>query len=169
MPARTARLVDPADAETIGVLGPTIRILTPAEGVDDAPCVMRGALPPGGVVPLHSHPDPETFLVAEGTCEGLVHDDGGGSTWMVVGPGEVFHVPGGVPHAWRGAPDRATTMLIVTTVRMARFFREIGTPAGTRAPSRGDAARHLRAVARRYGHWNATPEENAEIGIHLPG
>lgn len=33
---------------------------------------MRGTIPPGVVVPMHSHPDPETFLPLSGELEGLV-------------------------------------------------------------------------------------------------
>jgi hypothetical protein len=58
---RVAHLVDLRDAETIDVLGPTIQFLTPPGPSDDDPCVMRGIIPPGVPVPLHSHRDPETF------------------------------------------------------------------------------------------------------------
>jgi hypothetical protein len=44
----TARLVDPRVAETINVVGPTIAYITPPVGGDRDPCVMRGAIPPGG-------------------------------------------------------------------------------------------------------------------------
>jgi hypothetical protein len=43
------------------------------------------------------------------------------------------------------------------------------TPASTgsgRAPSDADVQRFLE-TAERYGYWNASPEENAAIGLHL--
>ena len=42
--------------------GATIDFLTPVE--DGAPCLMRGTIPAGGVVPLHSHADPETSITS---------------------------------------------------------------------------------------------------------
>ena len=50
-----------------------------------------------------------------------------------------------------------------------RFFREVGAPAGTGAtpPSPETVERFMR-TAERYGHWLATPEENAEVGLTLP-
>jgi hypothetical protein len=43
-----------------------------------------------------------------------------------------------------------------------------GTPGGidSRPP---DAIRHFLETAERYGYWNASPEENAQAGLRLPG
>jgi hypothetical protein len=62
-----AQVVDPRTVETIDVLGPTIQFLTSPDDGDDAPCVMRGTVPPDVVVPLHSHADPETFSRCRGS------------------------------------------------------------------------------------------------------
>ena len=48
-------------------------------------------------------------------------------------------------------------MHLVTTATMTRFFREIAA-----APD------EFLAISDRYGYWNATPEENAAIGITVP-
>lgn len=48
----------------LDVAGLTVEFLT---GPHDAPrdfCVMRGVIPPGAVVPIHSHDSTETFLVS---------------------------------------------------------------------------------------------------------
>jgi hypothetical protein len=55
---QAAHLVDPAELETINVLGPTIQHLT-EPGELSAPCIMRGTIPAGMSVPLHSHADPK--------------------------------------------------------------------------------------------------------------
>ena len=55
-------------------------------------------------------------------------------------------------------------MLITSTSRIGAFFREIATPAGSWPPSE-EALRHFLATAERYGYWNATLEENAEVGL----
>jgi hypothetical protein len=60
--------------------------------------------------------------------------------------------------------------IIVTANRIARFFREVGTPVSeTRAPEPPPPAAIERflEIAARYGYWNATPEQNAAIGIPL--
>jgi quercetin dioxygenase-like cupin family protein len=129
--------------------GATLEYLTPV--TDGAPCLLRGTIPPGGVVPLHSHADPETFIVLAGTAESYTGDD-----WHPVTAGDVHHIAGDVRHAWRNGPEPAA-MHIVTTSGMARFFREIAA-----------APEDFLAISDRYGYWNATPEENAAIGITIP-
>jgi quercetin dioxygenase-like cupin family protein len=165
---RTAHLVDLGDAETIDVLGPTIQFLTPPTAGDNEPCVMRGTIPPGVSVPLHSHRDPETFLMVSGEVEALTEADGG-FTWVRVRPGDIFHVPGGAKHAFRNEARAPAVMIIASTCRIGRFFREVATPAAVRpGPPSPEAIRHFLEVAEKYGYWNAGPEENAEVGISLP-
>jgi len=149
-----AHLVDLRAVDTIDVLGPTLAFVTAPDGNDDGPSVMRGAIPPGGVVPLHSHADPETFLMVSGSVEGLVDADLG--RWQRIGPGDMFHVPGDARHAWRNASVDPAVMILVSTNRIGRFFQEVAT-----GPER------FLEISERYGYWNATPEENAEIGVGL--
>jgi len=168
---RAPHLVDLRDAETIDVLGPTIVFLTKPEADDDLPCVMRGTIPPGVSVPLHSHRDPETFLAVSGEIEALAQADGD-VEWIKVRPGNIFHVPGGTKHAFRNQARAPAVMIIVSTSRMGRFFQEIGTPvipgdAATEPPS-PETIKHFLETAERYGYWNASPEENLKVGISLP-
>jgi quercetin dioxygenase-like cupin family protein len=128
--------------------GAGIEYLTPVE--EGAPCVMRGTIPAGGVVPLHSHADPETFYVVEGAAE-RYRDEG----WAPVGARDVAHIPGDEKHAWRTLTG--AVMLIVSTATIGRFFREVA-----RSPD------EFLAISARYGYWNATPEENAAIGLTVP-
>jgi hypothetical protein len=72
---QAAHLVNPAELETINVLGPTIQYLT-EPGELSAPCIMRGTIPAGVSVPLHSHADPETFLMLSGSVDGLINTNG---------------------------------------------------------------------------------------------
>jgi len=166
-----AQLIDPRTVETLDVLGPTVQLLTPPDG-DDEPCLIRGTIPPGVVVPLHSHQDVETFVGLSGAVEGLVHDDAG-ARWVRIGPGDVFHVPGGARHAFRNGDRDPAVSLIVTTGRIGRFFREVGTPVGPDGaaawPPHAEAIQRLLRVAERYGYWNATTSENAAVGLALPG
>jgi uncharacterized RmlC-like cupin family protein len=165
-----AHLVEPEQIETIEVLGPTIQVLTPP-GVDDwMPCLMRGTIPPGVVIPMHAHADPETFVVDAGEAEGLALD-GDDAEWVRITSGDVFHVPGGARHAWRNPTPEPVAMLIVSTAKMARFFQELGTPmrpGETTGPPSPETLRHFLETSERYGYWNASPEENARVGISVP-
>lgn len=66
---RAAHLVDPRNVETLDVLGPVVQFLTAPR--DGEPCVMRGTIPPGVTVPLHSHADPETFIQIPARSKGF--------------------------------------------------------------------------------------------------
>jgi quercetin dioxygenase-like cupin family protein len=142
------------------VLGPTVQILASAED-DGGPCLMRDVIPPGVAVRLHRHADPETFVAESGALEGLV-DAGDGARWVPIRAGDAFHVPSNARHAFRNASAEPAVTLMTTTARIARFFREVAGP-----PSPEAIERFLR-VSERYGYWNATPEENAAVGVPLP-
>jgi hypothetical protein len=68
-------------------------------------------------------------------------------------------VPGNAKHAWRNASREPAVAIVVSTPRIGRFFREVAGP-----PSDAAIQRFLE-VAERYGYWNATPEENAGVGL----
>jgi len=131
--------------------GATIEYLTPL--ADGEPCVMRGTIPAGGVVPLHSHADPESFWMIDGEIEGFADGD-----WTTLRGGHFHHIPGDVRHAWRNRSGEPVDMLLVSTAKIGRFFREVA----------GVSPEEFLAISDRYGYWNATPEENAEIGITVP-
>jgi quercetin dioxygenase-like cupin family protein len=168
-----AYIVDPEKVTTLDVLGPTVQLLTPPAADDDSPCVMRGTIPPGVVIPLHSHADPETFFVLSGEVEGLTVSDAE-VAWVRIRPGDIFHVPGGARHAFRNQTpaQEPAVMLLISTARIGRFFQEVGKPARPGAhppdPPSADELRHFQETSDRYGYWNATAEENARIGISLP-
>lgn len=109
------------------------------------------------------HPDRRPQLVAEAVGpqhEGLAHS-GESFRWIEIQPGDVFHVPGGAKHAWRNPSPEPAVMTIVSTGRIGSFFREVAAPAA-------DPLRHFLETSERYGYWNATPEENAEVGLLRP-
>ena len=49
--------------------GTLFEILASPEEVEDGICLIRGTVPPGVAVPLHSHSDLEIFYVLEGAME----------------------------------------------------------------------------------------------------
>jgi quercetin dioxygenase-like cupin family protein len=151
-------LVDPDSLETLDVLGPTVQFLVSPEAGKDPTCAFRGTIPPGGVVPLHSHADPETFVMVSGRLEALSEGEDD-LEWIELTPGDVFRVPGGTKHAFRNPGDDPAEQIVLTTGRIGRFFREVTTPAAT--------VERFLAVAEWYGYWNASPEENAAVGIRV--
>jgi quercetin dioxygenase-like cupin family protein len=167
----TACLVNWKKFERFDVIGPTVQFLTPISREQDAPCIMRGTVPSGVVIPLHSHGDPETFVHLAGEFEGLC-EQGSECTWIRIRPGDVFHVPGGAKHAFRNRFAEPAVSIIVTTGKLASFLKAIGVPvAGSGANANSfspERIRKLLTTAEQYGYWNATPEENARIGVNLP-
>jgi hypothetical protein len=62
-------------------------------------------------------------------------------------------------------------MYLITTAKIGRFSQEVGTPlmpgAGPPGPPTPEALRHFQEVSDRYRYWNASPAENARVGITL--
>ena len=64
--ARIVRQVaDGTPGQALDLLGPVAEFVTEPEPQGSF-CVLRGVLPPGMTVPLHSHDDAEDFLVLTG-------------------------------------------------------------------------------------------------------
>ena len=157
------------ESRVLDVLGPTVEFLVLPSEDDACYCVLKGTIPPGVSVPLHSHPDDESFFLVSGRVQALEQrNDGFECTNM--NAGDFRHVPQGVRHAWKNQSNEPAIAIIVTTARLGRFFQEIGRPVSPdvspQAPSPTDVQRFVDAAAR-YHHWLASPDENAAIGIKL--
>lgn len=126
---------------------------------------MRDVVPPGVVVPLHSHDDAEDFFILAGTQQVLTKNDRG-LQWSDVKAGDYVHIPAGVPHAHRSVCDDPAVELVVTTARLGPFFHEVAR-FDTRQPPTPAELAELVAMATRYGYDLATPEQNAAVGIAL--
>jgi hypothetical protein len=115
-------------------------------------------------IPIHSHPERETFYLIEGEIQGFWEDH-----WITLGAGDVLDVPGGLKHGWRNASAASASLLLVTPMRLGRFLREIGRPLATVEPGAPDAAHIQRSVeiAHAYGYWLGSPADNAAAGISL--
>jgi quercetin dioxygenase-like cupin family protein len=146
--------------------GTKIESLTPLS--EDAYCVIRGTIPPGVTVPLHSHADAESFYVLSGAAEAVVQTEDE-PEWQVLRPGDFLHVPGGTKHAWRNVFSEPMSALIPCTARLGRALREMGqltndvTQFTSQAP-----IQHLAEISEHYGYWLGSREENAAVGIVLP-
>jgi uncharacterized RmlC-like cupin family protein len=121
-------------------------------------------VPPNVVVPLHSHPERETFLILSGALD--VFD---GSAWRTCRAGEVIDIPGGAKHAFRNTSAAPVSVVIVTNVSMGRFFRSVGRRAADvpPGPPPAEAVGAFMTAAIQHGYWLGSPAENAEIGISL--
>jgi quercetin dioxygenase-like cupin family protein len=157
-------LATASPSPTLDVFGATIEFVVRT----DEFCVMRGVVPPGGVVPLHRHADAEDFFILSGTQQVLVQSEGG-LVWRDAHAGDYVRVPGDVLHAHRNVSTEPAVDLIVTTARLGRFFAEIGREVtDSPAPPTPDELAHFVETSVRYGYVLATPEENAAVGIDMP-
>jgi quercetin dioxygenase-like cupin family protein len=145
-------------------------VLTSPEEAHNDFCVMRGVSPPGVAVPLHSHSDTEDFYILSGEVEGL-RQVADAYEWISLKAGDYIHVPSNAHHAWRNVSSRPMVALIITTARLARALQEIGRRfTGAPQPATPEELAHFEhfaAMTASYGYWNATPEENAAVGIRF--
>jgi quercetin dioxygenase-like cupin family protein len=152
-------------------LGPTVEFLVLPSGSEDRYCVLKGTIPPGVSIPLHSHPDDESFFLLSGIVHALEQSQHGFEV-VTMNAGDFRHVPQEVRHAWINQTNELAVEVFVTTSRLGRFFQEVGRPIAAdtlpKPPSLADIQRFA-DVAARYHHWLASPEENAAVGINLSG
>jgi len=133
---------------------------------EDAYCVMKGTIPPGVSVPIHSHADAESFYVLSGEAQALLETEAG-LQWQTLRPGDFIHIPGGAKHAWRNVSGEPMAALITSTAKLGRALREMGQLASEgRIPTPADIQR-LAEISERYGYWLGSREENAAVGIEL--
>ena len=163
------RIADEAQGPVLDVFGPTIEFITqPSRDDDTALCVLRGVVPAGVTVPMHSHDDAEDFYILAGTQEVLTQHPHG-LEWAHAHAGDYVRVPPGTMHAHRNVSAQPAVDLIITTAKLGRFFEEIGRPVNgaPEPPSPERLARFIEAAIR-YGYTLGTPEQNAAVGIDLP-
>lgn len=165
----TMRRALPPDApETFDVFGVSIQVFAELGIDDDDVSLMRGRIPPGGVVMLHSHADPELLYIVAGTLDVSLGPVGAAS-WRTIEPGQCVDILAAAPHALRNSSETPVDVVLVSTRRMARFFLEIGCKPAEVLPGPHSEARLLAfavaAQARQY--WLASPSENAAIGFGM--
>jgi quercetin dioxygenase-like cupin family protein len=149
--------------------GVLLEFLASPEQVRDSICLIRGTMPPGVVVPLHRHEEPEIFYVLEGSLE-VYRSDGPSGGWMIARVGDIVVIPSNVKHALRNGSSVPTTLALVTKSELYAFFRELAKPFDPDqrplSPT-PEALQELSEVAAKHGYWMASPEENEAIGISL--
>jgi quercetin dioxygenase-like cupin family protein len=149
----------------IDLFGPRIEFLTPPDGA--LLSVMKGVVPAGAVVPLHSHADVEAFYITGGQLQMFFQTE---NNWIAVRSGQFVFIPGNEKHAWRNVSAKEATVLIITTAKLGNFFDEIGVTISGESQSLApspERLQHFVETGIRYGYWLGNPEENAAIGISL--
>ncbi len=153
----------------LDVAGLTVEFLTAPQDAPRDFCVMRGTIPPGAVVPIHSHDSTEAFLIISGTKQALVPGEHG-LEWQDVHEGDYVQIASGEAHALRNVSREPVIELIITNPRLGEWFQEAGRPVtGDPGPPTPDDLARLIAVSAKYGYRLGTPEENRAAGIELPG
>ena len=158
---------NPTTGKVLELFGPTVEFLTSPQEAQSDFCVLKGTIPPGVSVPLHSHADTEDFFVISGEIEGL-RQDSEGYKWIGAKTGDYIHVPSNARHAWRNVSNKPTLVHIITTKNMGHFFQETGRlETNTSQPVTSEDLTRFTETSTRYGYWNASSEENASVGIRM--
>jgi quercetin dioxygenase-like cupin family protein len=162
-------MADAPGDDPLDVFGTTVEFLSWTQNSVANFCIIRRVVPPGVTIPLHTYDDPEDIFVVSGTQEVFV-DGPGGLRWREARSGDFFRVPGAIPHANRNVADQPVVDLVVTTTRIGSFLKEIGRRRGE-APRRPTSAQLMliAATAERHGVTLGTAQDNAAVGIDLPG
>ncbi|AEU38042.1 cupin domain-containing protein [Granulicella mallensis] len=143
-------------------------LVRPQEGANKI-ALIRGELPEGCEIPLHSHRDVEIFFIISGQVsiyvEGL-----NGSAWQTIAEGEAVSIPGGSKHALRAAGTTPADVISVTGGELFSFFEALAQPIAEGevmiAPTM-ETMQGVFAAAAKYGIWLASPEENRAIGLAM--
>jgi quercetin dioxygenase-like cupin family protein len=154
--------------QTFDIFGVRLQFLIAPEQSSGKISLYRGTLPPGVVIPVHSHPEPEVFYVLEGNLE-VYQESGAQQGWSIARAGNVVAIPADVKHALRNTSSSPATTVLVTQDRLYAFFREIAKPVDGQpgTPPSPEELQQLFIVAAKYGYWMGSPEENGAIGINL--
>jgi quercetin dioxygenase-like cupin family protein len=160
-------IVDERDRETLELFGPSFQFLLAPQPSDEAPCVIKGTIPPGVSVLIHQHRSVEACFVISGNVE-VLSESGGVTHWIPAGPGDFIEIPSNAKHAFRNKSEHPVVVLMTINSKLGRFFQEIGrpiTPGARLNPPSPDELQRLVKTCERYGYWLAKPEENASAGV----
>ena len=135
-----------AEGERWWWLGTLAIIRVPGEAVGGRYALMEFLLPHHASPPRHTHPQDESFIVLEGDVTMVA-----GDTRVLLGPGGVGAVPGGVVHTFRVESDTARALVLSTPAGIEQLPRAMGVradapilpPAGTPRPSAEELARRF--------------------------
>jgi quercetin dioxygenase-like cupin family protein len=157
------------DCSSLEVLGASMQFLVGPRPGDESPCILKGTIPSGVTIPMHSHDVVEIFFVLYGNIEVLI-EESGNMHWVEASAGNLIEIPSNIKHAVRNRSEHPVITLLFTTSKHGRYFQEIGRSVASGESVGSPAAneiQHFLKTAKRYGYWFATPEENTAVGIKL--
>src|SRR5262249_7420699 len=96
----SARVVREGECRVFEVLGARVEFLLGPQADAEAPCIIRGTMPRGVSVPIHSHKAVEVFFILSGTIQVLI-EDGGTMSWVESSAGNLIEIPSKAKHAFR--------------------------------------------------------------------
>jgi quercetin dioxygenase-like cupin family protein len=166
---KTTQIIKKETYKFFDVLGPTVAFLTPPSNADADYSVMFGTILPNVSVPLHSHPDDESFYLLSGVVQVLIQQEDN-VKWVEAKAGDFIHITKDTKHAWKNTSDKPVEGVITTTARIGKFFQEVRKPVidvKPLSPPMREELQHFMQVAAKYGHWLGSPEENAAVGISI--
>jgi quercetin dioxygenase-like cupin family protein len=117
-------LVRAADAEIVGRMPTTLRLLADSSATGGALSVVRATLTDGadGARPHRHDNSAEMFFMLSGTARLL-----SGEEVVTAGAGDLVVIPPGLPHAFAAPPGHEADILVVITPGVERFgyFRHL--------------------------------------------
>ena len=150
--------------EVIDMSGARFEVVAQMGNEEADSILFRTSMGAGEFVPLHSHIDPECFYVLTGQIEVFVIRDN--PSWQTVEVGHSLLLADGVKHAVRNSSTQRADLIVVTNNRLGQYFRDAGRSVAMNAPftpPEPEDIERLLKMAKSYGYWIATPEENAAI------
>jgi hypothetical protein len=131
--------------------------------------VMTGTIPPGVSVPLHSHPDIESFFLVSGAVQVMSQRDGK-FKWFDVRARRVCsrfeqrktRMAKHVERASCAADNNHSETREILSTDRGPVTAGVPLP-----PPTFDDLQHFMRVAAKYNYWLGSPAENAAIGIVL--
>ncbi len=147
------------------VFGPLVKFVTKVPESGEDYCVAHSIFPSSAIVPVHSHPDRETFYVISGELE--LWD---GQAWTPIRAGEFADVPPNHIHAWQNRSGSDATVVFVTTGTLGRFFKEVMAQPIPKLGERPSPAlmTSLAEIAARYDYWMGGSADNTAAGFGQP-
>jgi quercetin dioxygenase-like cupin family protein len=150
--------ISPNQGERVNVLGITLEWKVTEAETTSGYSIVEAEVPPNAGVPLHRHPQSESFYVIEGTAEfGRIGPSG--PEWLAVSPGDAVHIPGNAIHGFRNLSASTARVLITCAKGLEAFFREAGMPEArvqSGPPSPASIERVIQ-IMRKHGQELANP------------
>ena len=148
--------VPAGEGETIDILGARLTFKTLAAETGNKFFVSELTVPPQAGVPLHAHPESETFFVLAGEVQFLLLEEGGPEA-IPASPGSLVFVPRNAAHGLVNASETPARLLVTAEPGLEDFFRQAGVPVDPTAPLREtppaqEEIEHVFDIARQYGH-----------------